>query len=41
MMVNIAINELYKEAKNYNKINTIKYIIIGSIIMIINHLLFN
>lgn len=40
MMVNIAINELYKEATKYNKKNTIIYIIIGCIIMILNHLLF-
>lgn len=41
MMINIAINELYKESINYNKKNTIIYFIIGSFIMILNHLLFN
>lgn len=41
MMINIAINELYKESINYNKRNTKIFFIIGSIIMIINHLLFN
>ena len=41
MMVNISINELYKESISYNKKNTFIYFIIGSIIMIINHLLFN
>ena len=41
MMVNISINELYKESFNYNKKNTFIYFIIGSLIMIINHLLFN
>ena len=41
MMVNISINELYKESINYNKKNTFIYFIIGSFIMIINHLLFN
>lgn len=41
MMVNISINELYKEAINYNKKNTLIYFIIGSFIMIVNHLLFN
>lgn len=40
MMVNIAVNELYKEAISYNKKSAIKYIIYGSILMIINHLLF-
>ena len=39
MMINISINELYKESINYNKINTIFYFIIGSFIMILNHLL--
>ena len=41
MMINISINELYKEANNYNKKNTIIYFIIGSFIMILNHLLFS
>ena len=41
MMVNISINELYKESINYNKKNAFIYFIIGSFIMIINHLLFN
>ena len=39
MMVNISINELYKESINYNKKNTFIYFIIGSFIMILNHLL--
>ena len=39
MMINIGINELYKESINYNKKNTFIYFIIGSIIMILNHLL--
>ncbi len=41
MMINISINELYKESINYNKKNTIIYFVIGSLIMILNHLLFN
>lgn len=41
MMINISINELYKESISYNKKNTFKYFIIGSIIMILNHLLFS
>lgn len=41
MMINISINELYKEAIDYNKKNTIIYFIIGSFIMILNHLLFS
>lgn len=41
MMINISINELYKEAANYNRRNTIIYFVIGSFIMILNHLLFN
>lgn len=40
MMINISINELYKESIIYNKKNTIIYFIIGSFIMILNHLLF-
>lgn len=40
MMINISINELYKESINYNKKNTIFSFIIGSFIMILNHLLF-
>lgn len=39
MMINISINELYKEAANYNKMNTIICFIIGLFIMILNHLL--
>ena len=41
MMVNISINELYKESVNYDKKSTFLYFVIGSFIMIINHLLFN
>ena len=41
MMINIGINELYKESITYNKKNTIIYLIIGSFIMILNHVLFN
>lgn len=41
MMINISINELYKESIKYNKKNTIIYFVIGSILMILNHLLFN
>ena len=41
MMINIAINELYKEAALYNKKNTFIYFIIGSFMMILNHLLFS
>ena len=40
MMINIAINELYKEASEYSRKNTTIYFIIGSFIMILNHLLF-
>ena len=40
MMINIAINELYKESISYNKKNTIIYFIIGSFIMILNHIIF-
>ena len=40
MMINISINELYKEASIYNKKNTIIYFMVGSFIMILNHLLF-
>ncbi|MBQ2946790.1 MAG: ZIP family metal transporter [Bacilli bacterium] len=40
MMINISINELYKEAADYNKKNTGLYFIIGAFIMILNHLLF-
>ena len=40
MMINIAINELYKESANYNKKNTVIYFIIGSMVMILNHILF-
>lgn len=41
MMINISINELYKESINYSKKDTIIYFIFGSFIMILNHLLFN
>ena len=41
MMINIGINELYKESIIYNKKNTIIYFIIGSFIMILNHILFS
>lgn len=41
MMINISINDLYKESINYNKKNTILFFVIGSFIMILNHLLFN
>ena len=41
MMVNISINELYKESINYNKKNTMIFFILGSLLMMINHLLFN
>ena len=40
MMINIGINELYKESINYNKKNTLIYLIIGSFIMILNHIFF-
>ena len=40
MMLNIGINELYKESINYNKQYTIIYIILGSFIMILNHIIF-
>lgn len=40
MMINISINELYKEANKYNKTNSIIYFIIGIFVMILNHLLF-
>lgn len=40
MMINIAINELYKESINYNKKNTILYFIMGIFIMMLNHILF-
>ena len=41
MMINISINELYKEGKKYNKKNTIIFCLIGLFIMFLNHLLFN
>ena len=41
IMLNIGYNELYKEAITYNKKNTIIYFLIGSFIMILNHILFN
>ena len=41
MMINISINELYKESNNYNKKNTIIYFIIGILIMLLNHILFS
>ena len=37
MMINIAINNLYKESINYNKKNTNIYFLIGIIIMLISH----
>ena len=40
MMINIGINELYKESINYDKKNTIIYLIIGSFVMILNHIFF-
>jgi len=40
MMINISINELYKESINYNKKNAMLYFFIGSFIMFLNHLLF-
>lgn len=40
MMINIAINELYKESITYDKKNTTIYFIIGSFIMMLNHILF-
>lgn len=41
MMINIGINELYKESFNYNKKNTVIFFIIGIVLMLLNHLLFN
>lgn len=41
MMINISINELYKEGISNNKKYTFIYFIMGSFIMILNHLLFN
>ena len=41
MMINISYNELYKESINYDKKNTIIYFIIGTFIMILNHILLN
>ena len=41
MMINISINELYKEGISHNKKYTFIYFIIGVFIMILNHLLFN
>ena len=40
MMINIVINDLYKESINYSKKNTIIYFFIGSFIMILNHIIF-
>ena len=40
MMINIGINELYKEGVNYNKKSTLIYFFIGSFIMMLNHILF-
>jgi len=39
MMINIAINNLYKESINYNKKNTNIYFLIGIIIMLISHII--
>lgn len=39
MMINISLNELYKESINYNKKNSILYFIIGCFIMLLSHLL--
>ena len=41
IMINIAINELYKESISYNRKNTKIYFIIGSLLMILNHIIFN
>ena len=41
LMINISINKLCKESFNYNKINTIKYFIIGIVIMILTHIYIN
>ena len=41
IMINIAINELYRESISYNKKNTIIYFILGSLIMIVNHIMLN
>ena len=41
MMLNIGYNELYKEAKEYNKYNSFKFLIIGCLVMTINHILFS
>lgn len=41
MMINISINELYKEGISNNKKYTFIYFIMGTFIMILNHLLFN
>ena len=40
MMINIAINELFKEANEYNRRNSFIYFIVGMIIMVINHIFF-
>lgn len=40
MMINIGINELYRESINYNRKNTAVFFILGSLIMILNHILF-
>ena len=40
MMINISINDLFKESLEYNKKHTIIYFIIGIIIMLLSHLLF-
>lgn len=41
IMINIAINELYKESISYNRKKTKTYFIIGSLLMILNHIIFN
>ena len=39
LMINISINKLSKEAFNCNKKNTIKYFIVGGIVMILSHII--
>lgn len=40
MMINIGINELYKEAYEFSKKDTIIFFIIGIIVMVVNHIMF-
>ena len=40
MIINICINELYKEAYEFSKKDTIIFFFIGIIVMVINHLIF-